>query len=186
MTLNPVIDRLAQAPELLKANWTLPPEDAKFLYLLARIGQFTRMLELGTSIGFSTLHLAQAASQQKGHVTTIDASEERQAEARQNLEVAGLASFVTFKLGDALTVLEEQLQQGRRFDLIFLDARKAEYIDYFRYAEKLLEPGGVLIADNTQSHRGEMADFIEAINRAEDWEGCDMSTPNGFILARKK
>jgi predicted O-methyltransferase YrrM len=186
MTLNPVIDRLVQTPETLKANWTLPPEDAKFLYLLARIGGFTRCLELGTSIGFSTLHLAQAASEQKGHITTIDASQERQAEAQQNISAAGLAPFVTFKLGDALTVLEELCQQGQRYDLIFLDARKSEYINYLSYAEKLLEPGGVLIADNTQSHRDEMADFIQAIHRADGWECCDMQTPNGFILARRK
>jgi predicted O-methyltransferase YrrM len=186
MSLNPVIDRLSQTPETLKANWTLPPEDAKFLYLLARIGGFKQMLELGTSIGFSTLHLALAASQQNGHVTTIDASLERQNEAQQNLKAAGLDSQVTFKLGEALKVLEELFQQGQKFDFMFLDAQKAEYIDYFRYAEKLMSSGGVLIADNTQSHRDGMQDFIQAISQSEAWESSDMPTPNGFILARRK
>jgi predicted O-methyltransferase YrrM len=184
--LNPVIDRLAQAPDTLKANWTLPPEDAKFLYLLTRIGRFTRVLEVGTSIGFSTLHLAQAAKQQNGHITTIDADPGRQTEAKRNITAAGFESLVTFKLGEALPVLEELLRQGQKFDFIFLDAQKAEYIDYFRYAEKLLEPNGVLIADNTRSHRDGMQDFIEAVTQSNAWESCDMSTPNGFILARRK
>jgi predicted O-methyltransferase YrrM len=186
MTLNPVIDRLTQDPEQLKANWTLPPEDARFLYLLARIGKFTRMLEIGTSIGFSTLHLAFAASQQQGHVVTIDADEKRQNQAKQHIAEAGLSEVVSFRLGSALSVLEDLANQGKTFDLMFLDARKSEYIEYFQYAQKLLQPNGLLIADNTRSHREDMTDFIQAVASAEDWESCDMQTPNGFVLARKK
>src|SRR5690606_7634790 len=73
--LHPTIEKLEQNPDFLKAHWCLPREDARFLYLLARIGRFRQLLEVGTSIGYSTLHLALAVSQGQGRVTSIDASE---------------------------------------------------------------------------------------------------------------
>jgi predicted O-methyltransferase YrrM len=183
--LNPVIERLEADEARLKAHWSLPREDARLLYLLARLGGFRQMLEIGTSIGYSTLHLALAASRQHGHVTTVDASAERQAQAAQHLLEAGLASEVTLLPGDALTVLAKLLQDAHRFDLMFLDARKSEYLAYLDFAEKLMLPGGLLVADNTRSHRAQMADFIARITASPLWETSDLETPNGFVLARR-
>lgn len=185
MFLNPVIARLESDEARLKSHWSLPREDARFLYLLARIGGFQQMLEVGTSIGYSTLHLALAASLQEGSVTSIDASAERQSQALEHLEEAGLAQYVNLKQGDALTVLAKLAKTGRTYDLMFIDARKSEYIQYLDYAETFLAPGGVLLADNTRSHRPQMADFIERINASPMWETSDMETPNGFVLARR-
>lgn len=182
---NPVIERLEADEANLKAHWSLPREDARLLYLLARIGRYQQMLELGTSIGYSTLHLALAASRQNGHVLSIDASQERQSQAAKNIQESGLAPYVTLVPGDALSVLAELAQVGRTFDLIFLDARKSEYLVYLDYAESLLTPGGLLVADNTRSHRQQMADFIERITTTPLWETSDLQTPNGFILAHK-
>lgn len=184
--MNSVIERLEADPGYLKSHWCLPREDARFLYLLARIGRFQRMLEVGTSVGYSTLHLAQAASLQNGHVTTIDASFERQAQALNHLQEADLAANVTLLPGDALTVLNTLLESGQIFDLMFIDARKSEYLAYMEIAERLLAPGGVLLADNTRSHRRQMADFIERIAQSPVWESSDLETPNGFVLARKR
>jgi predicted O-methyltransferase YrrM len=180
-----VISRLEQDPDHLHANWTLPPQAARFVYLLSRIGRFKQILEVGTSIGYSTLHFAWAASENQGHVTTIDASEERQSQARRNLAQAGLEDVVTPLLGDAIETLTRLAGEKQKYDLMFLDARKDQYIDYLRLGETLLEPGGVLLADNTQSHRKDMQDFIDAINASPDWMTADIDTPNGFILARK-
>jgi predicted O-methyltransferase YrrM len=186
MSLNPVITRLEADEARLKAHWSLPPEDARFLYLLARIGRFRRMLEVGTSIGYSTLHLALAASHQQGRVISIDASPERQREAAGHLQEAGLGSYVTLLPGDALAVLAGLAQgESPAYDFMFLDARKSEYEAYLDYAEKFLAPGGVLLADNTRSHRQQMAHFILRIAASPLWEVSDMDTPNGFILARR-
>jgi predicted O-methyltransferase YrrM len=143
------------------------------------------MLEVGTSIGYSTLHLALAASNQAGHVTSLDASAERQAQASQHLQEAGLSSGVTLLTGDALTLLERLVCAGQHFDFIFLDARKSEYRQYLALAETLLLPGGMLLADNTRSHRKQMQDFIDAVTRSPAWETSDLETPNGFLLARR-
>ncbi|MCE3234363.1 MAG: putative O-methyltransferase [Vampirovibrio sp.] len=184
--MNTVIERLESDPDYLKSHWSLPREDARFLYLLARIGGFRRMLEVGTSVGYSTLHLAQAASAQNAHVTTIDASAERQAQALSHLREAGLDGWVNLLHGDALTVLKSLQAESQTFDLMFIDARKSEYLAYMEMAEQLLGPGGVLLADNTRSHRKQMANFIEAINASPGWETSDLETPNGFVLARKR
>ena len=77
-------------------------------------------------------------------------------------------------------------KEERQFDLIFIDADKAGYVDYLQQAEKLLPEGGVLIADNTQSHRESMMPFVEAILASPQWDCADVDTPNGFILARKR
>jgi predicted O-methyltransferase YrrM len=186
MTLSPVIERLEQNPAYLRENWSLPPDAARFLYLLARIGGFRKLLEVGTSVGYSTLHLAMAAARNEGRVTSIDASAERQAQAATHLQEAGLSDFVTLLEGDALMTLNRLREERQAFDLMFLDARKSEYIDYFRCAETLLTPGGVLLADNTRSHRDGMMDFIEAVTGSPDWVTSDLDTSNGFILARKR
>ena len=185
MSLNPVIARLEGDEANLKAHWSLPREDARLLYLLACIGKFQRVLEVGTSIGYSTLHLALAATQCAGQVTTIDASLDRQSQARANLDEAGLGQYVTCLHGDALTVLAGLAQENRRFDFMFLDARKSEYLAYLQFAETLLTPGGLLVADNTRSHRTQMADFIERITGSAHWETADLETPGGFVIARK-
>jgi predicted O-methyltransferase YrrM len=186
MRLSPVIERLEQNPAYLQENWSLPPDAARFLYLLARIGRFRNMLEIGTSVGYSTLHLAMAASQNEGRVTSIDVSPERQAQAADYLREAGLAHCVTLLEGDARKTLKRLQEERQVFDLMFLDARKSEYIDYFHSAETLLPPGGVLLADNTRSHREGMLDFIEAITGSPSWIASDLDTSNGFILARKR
>jgi len=186
MSVNPIIEQLEQDPALLKAHWCLPREEARLLYLIARIGNYRRILEVGTSIGYSTLHLAQAAASSDGHVTTIDASAERQAEALKHLEAAGLAAFVSLSQGDAITRLRELRESDHTFDLMFIDARKSEYVEYLKLAEDLLTPGGLLIADNTRSHRDKMLDFIERVHGDAFWEVSDLETPSGLVLAKKK
>jgi predicted O-methyltransferase YrrM len=184
MPMNPVITELEQNPDNLQSHWCLPREEARFLYLLTVIGRFRDVLEVGTSIGYSTLHLAQAVAENDGQVVTIDASAERQAEAHQHLQAAGLANRVSLLQGDALTRLAELTATEQRFDLMFVDARKSEYIQYLALAETLLRPGGVLVADNTRSHRSKMLDFVEAIHQSPVWEVSDLETPSGIIMAR--
>jgi len=181
-----VIRKLEENSDYLSENWSLPKEAAKFLYILIRSSECQRLLEVGTSVGYSGLHLGLAACENGGALDTIDASPERQNQAIQNFKEAGLSETITPLSGDACAVLGQLADAGKRYDFIFLDAQKAQYIEYFRYAERLLTEGGLLLADNTRSHRSEMGDFIDAITQSPAWDCADMDTPNGFILARKK
>lgn len=186
-----VIQRLAQDTSALKANWCLPPEAAQLLYLLTRIQKAQKALEIGTSIGFSTLNLALALwenASQQAHLMTVDASEERLAVAQRHFQEAGLASVIEPRLGQALDVLKALHPQDiAELDLVFIDARKSEYLAYVQHLEAHLKPGCLLVADNTQSHRDEMGDFVTYILKdTTQWDSADIDTPNGLIVARKR
>lgn len=185
--LHPIIAKLEENPQILKAHWCLPQAEARLLYILATLSKATHLLEIGTSIGYSTLHLALAAQQNEGHLITIDASLDRQQIALQHLTEAHLSSTVTLICNDALTALESLASQKKQFDFMFVDARKSEYLAYFEAAQRLLKPGGLWIADNTQSHRQKMLPLIEALAAAQaEWLVSDLETPSGLIVAQRR
>lgn len=181
-----ILQRLEQAPELLQSNWCVPREAGRFLYLVTLMLQAQRICEIGTSIGYSTLWLAMAAEQTNGLIDTIDAFESRQNQAKQHLEAAGLSHRANFHLGQALTVLERFQEQSKLFDLVFIDAAKKEYLAYLQALIPIMPSGACLIADNTQSHRSEMTDFIQYIEASPQFDCCELETPNGQLLARKR
>lgn len=193
-----VIDGLADAGDTLKSNWCVPPEAGRFLHMTTRIQKAYRVVEVGTSIGFSTLHLALgvlenlAVNRQPAMVTTIDASAERQAQAKVNFEAAGVQGLIDIQTGSALDVLKQNAGQWQgAIDLAFIDARKDEYLDYAKLLYAALKPGGILLADNTRSHRKEMQPFVDYMliqdrQETRQWDSCELDTPNGLIISRKR
>ncbi|HRY44025.1 MAG TPA: O-methyltransferase [Thermoanaerobaculia bacterium] len=103
-----------------------------------------RVFELGSAIGYSTIWLARAVGE-SGQVFWTDASEENAAEARRNLEEAGVADRVALLVGDALASLDAT--EGE-FDLVFNDVDKEGYPDVLRRAVPRLRVGGLLVTDN--------------------------------------
>lgn len=182
---NTVIETMSLNEAHLTENWCMPKEACKLLYLLGKINNAKKILELGTSIGYSTLWLAEIAKLNGGKVDTVDYFAERQDEAKQNIKTAGLADYVHFHQGQALSCLKQFTDNAMQFDFVFIDANKAEYVDYFETITPILISGGLFIADNTQSHREKMLDFIEAITESAHYETADIDTPNGLIIARK-
>jgi predicted O-methyltransferase YrrM len=181
-----IIEHLEISPENLHAHWCVPREGGKLLRLLVKLSQSKNILEVGTSIGYSTLWLALGASNLQGTIDTIDASKERLIQAEANFKQAGLTDKIHTHCGDALTVLNGFVEENRTYDFIFIDARKSEYIQYLHLSESLLRPGGLLVADNTQSHRHSMIDFIEFIQASPNWNTVDLDTPNGVLIAQKE
>ncbi|GAA0272348.1 O-methyltransferase [Alteraurantiacibacter aestuarii] len=120
-------------------------EVGNFLRALA-IGREARtILELGTSYGFSTLFLADAARQCGGRVISIDSEAHKQDHARAMLEQAGLAEYVEFRCGDAVALVE---QSDEQFDVVLLDIWKNLYVACFEAVYPRLPEGGVLVSDN--------------------------------------
>jgi predicted O-methyltransferase YrrM len=185
-TLETVLKSLEEKPELLRNNWCVPRETGRFLRVMALTLSAKRICEVGTSIGYSTLWLASAAYDTAGQVDTIEYFEERQNQAKANLNAANLCNVVNFHLGPAIEVLQRFQQEQREFDLAFIDAAKKEYIDYAKLLERMLVPGGILIADNTQSHREEMQDFLSYMEDSERFEIAEIQTPNGQLIAWKQ
>jgi predicted O-methyltransferase YrrM len=122
------------------------PPQGKLLHLLARTLPAQRILELGTLGGYSTIWLARALPP-GGQLITLEAEPRHAEVARANLARAGLAEVVAVRVGPALSTLPT-LAELPLFDLVFLDADKANLAAYFRWARALTRRGGLIIADN--------------------------------------
>jgi predicted O-methyltransferase YrrM len=124
------------------------PNQGKLLYLLARIRQAKRILEIGTLGGYSTIWLARALGP-GGRLVTLEVDPAHAAVASENIARAGLASIVDLRLGAALDTLPRlAAERTGPFDLTFIDADKANIPAYFEWALKLAAPRGLIIVDN--------------------------------------
>ncbi len=139
---------------------SLHPDAASFLGLLARAAHAHAILEVGTSVGFSTLHLAKAAQETGGHVTTLELLPAKFEAARANLAHAGLSEVVTQHLGDALALLPTL---PGPWDLVFLDPEKELYVAAWGLFKDHVRPGGLVVADNLLSHAEDLTDYQEAV-----------------------
>ncbi len=120
-------------------------EAGHFLNTLAKAAKAQRILEIGTSYGYSTLWLAEAAQATGGRVITLDVADYKQADAKKALEQAGLDRQVEFHTGDALQIIPA-LAGG--FDFVLLDLWKDLYVPCLDLFYPLLAPGAVIVADN--------------------------------------
>ncbi len=161
----------------------ITPDTGEFLAVLVKATRARRILEIGTSNGYSTLWLADAAASLDGHVTTVEMAPQKIAMARQNFERAGLSLRITQLEGDAGTHLE-QLGDGT-FDLVFLDSRRSAYLDWWPALKRLLRPGGLMVVDNATSHAGEMAAFTDAVRADGGFSTSLVPVGKGEFLAVK-
>ena len=124
------------------------PPQGKFLMLLAQILGARNILELGTLAGYSTIWLARALPA-GGRIITLESEPKHAEVARANIARAGFAEVVELRVDPALETLPQLASEGRGpFDLIFIDADKATYPEYFKWALKLSRRGSVIIVDN--------------------------------------
>jgi predicted O-methyltransferase YrrM len=121
------------------------PNQGKLLQILARSIQATRILEVGTLGGYSTIWLARALPE-SGRLITIEVDPKHAEVARQNLDRAGVGSRVEVRLGAALDVLREMDEAP--FDFVFIDADKRSNPHYFSMALEKTRPGGMIVVDN--------------------------------------
>ncbi|AOY43331.1 MULTISPECIES: O-methyltransferase [unclassified Psychrobacter] len=134
------------------------PDAVQFLANIATIRQPKKVLEIGTSTGFSTLWLAYGLRHQaECDFISLDIDKNRSEAARQHLQNTGLSDSVRLIVQDALIFLNSNEDV---FDLVFLDAERQFYIDYIRGLHNALDVGSVLIVDNVISHRNEVSEFL--------------------------
>jgi predicted O-methyltransferase YrrM len=124
------------------------PNQGKLLLLLALAQGARAILEIGTLGGYSTIWLARALPA-GGRLVTLEADPKHAEVARANLDRAGLGGVVELRLGPALETLPQLAAGGRGpFDLVFIDADKPSYPEYFAWALKLSRRGSLILADN--------------------------------------
>ena len=138
------------------------PPQGKLLFLMARLQGAKSILEIGTLGGYSAIWLARALPP-GGRLVTLEADARHAEVARANLARAGLAGVAEVRLGralDTLPVLAKEAGLGS-FDLVFIDADKTGYPDYWGWALRLSHPGSLIIADNVVRD-GAVADAASA------------------------
>ncbi|HWQ89188.1 MAG TPA: O-methyltransferase, partial [Desulfitobacteriaceae bacterium] len=144
----PERDALLKEMEVQALQETIPiitPAVGNYLAALIQTSQARKILEIGTAIGYSTLWLARASAPGGGHITTIDLNRDRLGRALEYFQRAGLAARITALPGDARVILPAL--EGK-FDFIFIDAAKGEYLEYLELVYPLLQEGGLLVVDN--------------------------------------
>jgi predicted O-methyltransferase YrrM len=147
----------AKKPNRLDRLRNLEPDSAALLALLVRAAGSRRVLELGTSNGYSTLWLADAVRTNCGWLVSVDIDGERSSQAARNLDRAGLRSVVELRVQDAADVLQESADST--WDLIFLDAERPAYPEYWPHLVRTLKPAGLLAVDNVISHADQLSEF---------------------------
>ena len=155
-------------------------DTGRLLWILVGATRAARILEVGTSNGFSTIWLADAARAIGGRVTTLEVNPDKIALARANLASAGLERVVDIVEGPAA---ESLARLTGPFDLVFLDADRPSYLTYLELVVPRLRPGGLLVADNVTSHASELADFLAGVKSHPQLFSVTVPIGNGEEIA---
>jgi predicted O-methyltransferase YrrM len=161
-------------------------EAGMLLYLLSTGAQSRRILEIGTSYGYSTVWLAAAARATGGKVFSLELREFKIEQARQALTRAGLSSRVEFHAGDCLETLRAL---PGPFDFVLLDVWKDLYLDCFDLVHPKLAPGAILVADNMllpESARPHADAYRKRVREAPDMDSVLVDVGNGIEISRKR
>lgn len=157
------------------------PPTAELLGVLIRAVRARGILELGTSNGYSTIWLADAARVNGGRVVSVDLDASRTQLARENLRGVGLSEVVELRVGDAGDLLADSVDG--EWEFIFLDAERPAYAGYVGDLVRVLAPGGVLAVDNVLSHEHELVEFTALIEAAEGLTQTVVPVGAGLRLA---
>jgi caffeoyl-CoA O-methyltransferase len=167
------------------------PSDGKLIQLLLRLANAKKVVEVGTLIGYSAIHMARALPAD-GHIWSIEYEEKHAVVARANLVAAGVSDKVTVVVGAGVDMLPTLIDKGP-FDAVFIDADKVNYHVYGKWAVDHLRSGGLVLGDNAylfgelmeDSDRGKaMRAFHELV--AATCDSVCAPTPDGLVIGIKR
>jgi predicted O-methyltransferase YrrM len=158
----------------------LEPETARTLSVLVRATGARRVLELGTSNGYSTLWLADAVAETGGRVTTVEVEPERVRMARENFARAKLQHLIDVRVEDAAETLAGSPDGA--WDFIFLDAERPHYVAYWPDLVRSLRLFGLLVVDNVVSHADQVAEFSALVQRTSGITSALVPVGAGVLL----
>ena len=171
------------------------PDQAQFLNMLVKISGSKKILEIGSFLGHSAIAMASALNTQ-GILTSVDCSEIWSAKAKENYRKAGVISKIQQKIGPALEIMDSLRVGGETYDLIFIDADKANVVNYYQRAVELVEVGGLIIIDNVlwrgNIHKTNDCERSKALNELNDLvmeddrtEGTILTLSDGMWMIRR-
>jgi predicted O-methyltransferase YrrM len=156
-----VTKRFEEQKTKINRLWNIGQDTAELLKMLVLIKQPSIVLELGTSNGYSTFHIAQSLLE-TAVLYTVDVEAARQDLAKENLKHFENIVFINQRIEDYIPQIKYQI------DFLFIDANKLNYLKYLLALEVKLSNGAVIIADNINSHEGNIEEYTEYITRSKD------------------
>ena len=181
----PDLDRiLADIRAKDKGQLAVSEEDGRFLRLLVASTGRKRALEIGGASGYSAIWIAQGLRATGGKLVTIEYDPARAKELADNIRRAGMTDVVRVVSGDAFAEIPKLVGT---FDFVFLDAWKRDYRKFFDLVYPRLDRGGLFTAHNVVNKRGEMGDFLDAIQRNPAlWTTIVSPSGEGISLSYKR
>ena len=115
--------------------------------MLAQMTNASQILELGTFTGYSAICLASALPE-NGHLDTLELNDELEDLILEGFERAGLEDKIELHIGDCKETVLKLKEEGRMYDIVYIDANKREYCEYYELVFDMIRPGGLILADN--------------------------------------
>jgi predicted O-methyltransferase YrrM len=167
-----------------KGQLAISEEDGRFLRLLIASSGRKRALEIGGASGYSAIWIAQGLRATGGKLVSIEYDPVRARELADNVKRAGMTDVVQVIAGDAFAEIPKL---PGTFDFVFLDAWKRDYRKFLDLVFPRLDKGGLFTAHNVVNKRGEMGDFLDAIQRNPAmWTAIVSPASEGISLTYKK
>lgn len=173
---------LEELEKTQKDFWNISRQTGNFLSILVKIRNAKNILEIGTSNGYSGLWFLSALKYTNGHLTTIEYYDKRQSIARDNFDKCGFNGMYTALLGDSCEIIEK-FNEDKKFDFVFIDANKKDYVRNFELIKHHLSPNAIITADNVNSHREKVQTYLDAIINDSDFQTEILDLPAGLSVS---
>ena len=173
---------LAELEKTQKEFWNIPRKTAVLINTFIKMMGVKNALEIGTSNGYSGIWIAKALKNTGGKLTTIEYYDKRQSVAIENFKKCGVNDIIRPLQGSACDILES-LATDEKFDFVFIDANKREYVKYFELIKPHLTEKALIIADNITSHAEKVQTFIDAVDADDEFQYEIVEVPGGILIA---
>ncbi len=173
---------LSDLEETQKEFWNVPRKTAILLNTFIKMMNVKSALEIGTSNGYSGIWLAKALKKTGGKLTTIEYYEKRQSIAIENFKLCGVEDIIRPIQGSACDIIAS-FSDDEKFDFVFIDANKREYVKYFELIKPHLTQKALIVADNITSHAEKVQTFIDAVDVDEEFQYEIVDLPGGILVA---
>jgi predicted O-methyltransferase YrrM/mRNA-degrading endonuclease toxin of MazEF toxin-antitoxin module len=164
--------------------WNISPETGKYLFDLVVKHKPTRILELGTSTGYSTLWLGAAAQSYGGTIDTVDYYDRKIEIAKKYIQKAGLDNMVTVHHTRIATFLESV--KSEEYSFVFLDADKNNYHNYLPELLRVMKQGSLLVVDNAINYRDRMKEFVMICESSNNLKVELLEVGSGLLFVSKQ
>lgn len=175
---------LAELEKTQKDFWNIPRKTAVLINTFIKMMGVKSALEIGTSNGYSGIWIAKALKQTGGKLTTIEYYDKRQSVAIENFKKCGVNDIVRPLQGSACDIIES-FTSDEKFDFVFIDANKREYVKYFELIKPHLTEKALIVADNITSHAEKVQTFIDAVDADDVFQYEIVEVPGGILVAYK-